>query len=121
MDGVDRGSRALCEVFARIGALKPGQRHKLATDMLKLLTVEHHLVAKGRPEKWRKSICVTDKPIADWLLGSSWHAGVVKEFGFQVFLVPLDDNTRKQLSEAIVRQGEGMRLNGRGDFNASSK
>lgn len=39
VDGVSPGGSVLVEVFAHQGGLKGGQRHKIATDLLKLITI----------------------------------------------------------------------------------
>ena len=39
VDGIAADGSAFVEIFARQGALKGGQRHKVATDALKLITI----------------------------------------------------------------------------------
>src|SRR6266851_1004980 len=87
VDGIDREARVLCEIFAHMGVLEDGQKKKLAKDILKLLAVEHALAGR-----WRKVICVIDKPARDFLCGKSWCAGVAREFHFEVVTPPLDES-----------------------------
>ena len=104
LDGVDRGAHVLCEVFSHIGALKDGQKKKLAKDLLKLLAVEHSVEGP-----WRKVICVVDAPARKYLTGASWCAAVAREFRFEVVAVILSHDQREELVRAQVCEAQGMR------------
>src|SRR5207302_7059700 len=67
LGGVDRAGRVLCEVYCRLGALKAGQKHKIASDMLKLLLAERELGGT-----WRKVICLVDDAARRTIGGKSW-------------------------------------------------
>ena len=99
LDGFNENERILCEVFAHVGEIKPGQMRKLATDMLKLLGVERSLGGD-----WRKFLCVADTDAERCLNGQSWLAFVVRDFGFKVIRVSLPPKQRDPLLEAQRRQ-----------------
>jgi hypothetical protein len=52
LDGYSREQRVLAEAYARHGKLKPAQRHKIASDILKMIYVERVL-----GDTWRKYLC----------------------------------------------------------------
>ncbi|NQT12414.1 MAG: hypothetical protein HQ582_06690 [Planctomycetes bacterium] len=104
VDGVNRTSRVLCEVFAHVGKMLDGQKKKLAKDMLKLLAVENALGGE-----WRKIICIVDDPARKFLEGRSWCASVIRQFRFEVLMPALDDGLWRQLKTVQGQQAEGMK------------
>ena len=87
------------EIFAHVGALRAGQTHKLATDILKLT-----LLDKATGRSYRKIIGICDPAVERYLHGDSWLAGCVREFGIEVIYVPLDGAEIERLQEAQRRQ-----------------
>lgn len=103
IDGLNEGKRVACEAFARLGALKPGQKRKLGSDILKLLMLER---VKGG--EWRKILVVAGEETAAWLSGGSWQARAVREFSVEVFRVPLE---RALATELLNRQVAQVMMN----------
>jgi hypothetical protein len=63
VDGVAEDQSVLVEVFANQGALKGGQRHKIATDVLKLITI-----ARVREPKPRMVLAAAEPRFTEWYL-----------------------------------------------------
>jgi hypothetical protein len=82
--GVSSDESVLVEVFAPSGGLKGGQRHKIATAILKLITVA---LRDPRP---RLILAVTDPAVAGWSARQSWHAAAVVAWGIELFLIDGD-------------------------------
>ena len=99
VDGVSDDEGILVEVFAHQGALKGGQRHKIATDVLKLITV-----ARERAQAPRLILAFADPTVADWTAGKSWLAAAVATWGVEVMTAELDESARAGLRAAQVRQ-----------------
>ena len=99
VDGINRDHRVLCEVYSRIGKLKAGQQDKLASDMLKLVFLEHTLGGE-----WRKFICLADSEAARCVSGKSWLAAVAKRMGFTVLVVDPPQAVKDRLLAAQHRQ-----------------
>jgi hypothetical protein len=99
IDGVNEGKRVICEAYAHVGEIKPGQRRKLAQDILKLILVE-----RSTRHKWRKVICVNDLSVKRRLEGKSWLALAVKRFGIEVIPVSPSPARHAQLIAIQHRQ-----------------
>ncbi|MGA2137763.1 MAG: hypothetical protein ABSH14_02775 [Verrucomicrobiia bacterium] len=100
LDGFDEKERIVCEVYAHIGPLKPGQVHKVASDILKMLLVERDQGGDG----WHKVYCFADKAAAQQLSGDSWLARAAKRFGVEVEVVQPPKQTRASVKKAQRRQ-----------------
>jgi len=98
-DAVDWKKRVLVEVYARLGALKGAQPHKVKGDILKLLLLERKL--GGR---WRKMLCFADQSAANVALGKSWVAAAAKEFGVEVLVVALSSGYKSRVTAAQIAQ-----------------
>ena len=68
-DGIDPCQKVVVEAYARVGALKGAQLHKVNGDLLKLAFLEKKLGAG-----WRKIMCFGSHEAASFLLGASWAA-----------------------------------------------
>ena len=99
IDGVNHQHRVLCEIYSRVGKLKGSQPDKLASDVLKLLTVERVLGGK-----WRKVICFADSQAAKCVQGKSWLALATRQAEFDVVVVELSDSERNIILAAQNRQ-----------------
>ena len=99
IDGVNHQRRVLCEIYSRIGKLKGSQPDKLASDMLKLLTVERVLGGN-----WRKVICFADSQAAKYVQGKSWLALTARQAEFDIVVVELSASERHLISAAQQRQ-----------------
>jgi hypothetical protein len=98
VDGVSADERVLVEVFARQGALKGGQRGKIARDALKLMTLREH-----RPGA-RLIIALADPALVKSLTAKSWLAEALRTFEIEVLSVELDPDARAAIADAQVRQ-----------------
>jgi hypothetical protein len=99
VDGVAEDQSVLVEVFAHQGALKGGQRHKIATDVLKLITI-----AREREPRPRLLLAFAEPRLAEWAAGASWLAASIASWGVEVIVVDLDDSVRSQIATAQARQ-----------------
>jgi hypothetical protein len=99
VDGVAAGESVLVEVFAHQGRLKGGQRHKIAGDALKLITI-----AFGKDPPPKLVLAFADEQLAAWAAGKSWLASSLKTWGIEVIVVELDELVRTGLRDAQARQ-----------------
>lgn len=83
-----------CEVYARIGKLKAGNKRKILSDMLKLLTIEKLL-----NKNIRKCIVLTDESILKEFQTGSWASKSMKIFDFELIFVELEVEDRIILIE----------------------
>lgn len=91
--------RIICEIFAHIGALKVGQKHKISQDILKMLLLE-----KSTGFQYRKIIVVADDNVEKYLHGKSFIAESIRQFGIEVKKINLSDEVRTSVSNAQARQ-----------------
>ncbi|MCX6095039.1 MAG: hypothetical protein NTY63_09515 [Candidatus Bipolaricaulota bacterium] len=99
LDGFSSEHRVLAEAYARHGVLKPAQRHKVATDILKMIYVERVLGGT-----WRKCLCFADEAAAQSVQGDGWLAQTVRTFGVEVRVYPLPADVRDAVIAAQKRQ-----------------
>ena len=92
-------NRIIGEIFAHIGSLKVGQKHKIAHDILKMLLLE-----KATGETFRKMIVVCDKEVHRALRGYSALAESFTQFGVELRCVELDEGRRREVLAAQKRQ-----------------
>jgi hypothetical protein len=95
-DGVDDERSVFVEVFAHIGKLKGGQRHKVSTDALKLLAI-----SEVYPDA-RLILAFADEAAARSVTG--WKAATLKANGIEVRVVDVDQAEREKIEEAQVQQ-----------------
>lgn len=86
------------EVFAHQGPLKGGQRHKIAGDVLKLVTL-----GKARPAA-RLVLAFADEDAAKQVKNKGWLAEAVVTWGIEVLVIDLPDDVREGLRGAQRRQ-----------------
>ncbi len=91
--------RIICEIFAHIGALKVGQKHKISQDILKMLLLE-----KSTGFQYRKIVVVADDKVEKYLQGKSFIAESIRQFGIEVKKINLSDEVRMSISNAQARQ-----------------
>jgi hypothetical protein len=99
VDGVATDESVLVEVFAHQGQLKGGQRHKIAGDALKLITIAHE---KEPPP--RLVLAFADPQIATFFAGRGWLAAAVNAWRIEVIVAELDDAVREGIRGAQARQ-----------------
>lgn len=98
IDGASADLSVLVECYARQAVLKPAQVHKVATDLLKLVTVRD-LVHPGA----RLALVVADPEVAARLHGG-WLGEAVEHWEVEVLEVARDQATRHTLVAAQTRQ-----------------
>jgi hypothetical protein len=95
-DGVAADKSAFVEVFAHIGKLKGGQRHKVSTDALKLLAIR-----ETRPSA-RLILAFVDEAAAASVSG--WRADTLRANGIEIRVVSLSAEDRATIEAAQARQ-----------------
>lgn len=103
IDGCNVDQKVACEAFARIGVLNSGQKRKLGNDILKLLLVERCFGGS-----WRKVLVIAGDDALASLTGGSWQAQALREFGFEVFRVPL---SQALAAEIVAVQSQQVMTN----------
>lgn len=99
VDGVDQDETVFVEIFAKQGALRGAQFHKVARDALKLITI-----TADRPHQTRRILAFADEAAAACVTGKSWLAEALKTWRIDVLVVELDEQVRAGLRAAQVRQ-----------------
>jgi hypothetical protein len=95
-DGMSEDGSVVVEVFAHVGTLKGGQRHKISTDALKLLAIrELHPNA-------RLILAFVDKKAAGSVSG--WKAETLKKQGIELVVIELDEADRALIEDAQAKQ-----------------
>ncbi|MDQ3933604.1 MAG: hypothetical protein M3340_03120 [Actinomycetota bacterium] len=98
VDGAAPDKSVFVEIYARQGALKSGQRHKVATDALKLITL-----ARSYPEA-ELVMAFADEQAAAFATRGTWMAEALAAWGVRVLVVELDEQMREGIRTAQVRQ-----------------
>jgi hypothetical protein len=96
VDGATEDESILVEVFAHIGKLEGGQRHKVSTDALKLVAL-----GESRPHA-RRILAFADQAAASSVAG--WKAAVLEHHGIELLAVELSDADRAELVAAQEKQ-----------------
>lgn len=91
--------RIVGEIFAHIGSLKVGQKHKISQDILKMLLLEQ---TKGT--KYRKMLVVVDDKIEEYLKGKSFIAESIRQFGIEIKKIDLSAEEYEKIMNAQKRQ-----------------
>jgi len=99
VDGYCPDPLTYAEVFARQGKLKGGQIHKVAQDVLKLVTVRKLLAPNAQ-----LYVVFADKSAAAILDGRGWLAEAARAWDVKPLVVRLDTKLRGELNKAQDRQ-----------------
>ena len=99
LDGIDRHRRYMCEIYCRIGTLKPAQAHKVSSDILKLSLAEKQLEGA-----WTKLIIFIDAQAHASVAGRSWRSAAAVQHGVEFVVVDLPSGTREGILAAQARQ-----------------
>lgn len=99
VDGCSQDGSVIVELYARIGKTKPGQRRKIASDILKLLLIE-----KRRQKPCRKILGFADEVTARCVRSNSWLAAAVEACDFEVHVLELPPEQRSGVETAQPRQ-----------------
>lgn len=100
-DGVDEAEppRVIVEAYARVDKLKGGQLHKVARDILKLVTVKSQLA----PEAELYLLFASGTATAT-VKGKSWLASAAKAAGIQVEVAQLPEEQIERIRATQDRQ-----------------
>ena len=98
-DAIDPISKVIVEVYARVGAVKGAQLHKIKGDILKLA-----LIGTELGSEWRKILCFASDAAASYVQGKSWVAEATKVFGVEVQVVQLPSEQQSRVVAAQSRQ-----------------
>jgi hypothetical protein len=102
VDGVSASGHVYVEFFAHVGALKSGQRRKVASDALKLVTL-----TRGQ-EGVAAYIAVCDPVVADYLeSGTNWLSTALSRAGIKVLNVKLGTAEMKAVAGSQARNRLG--------------
>jgi hypothetical protein len=101
MDG--EGVIVIAECYVRIGKLKPGHRRKIATDVLKLISLKDEFAEGNSPIL----LLVVPEELGSQLEGNDWLSLVISK-RIKMVKVPLSDEQHLNLLKALKRQGEGQ-------------
>jgi hypothetical protein len=100
VDGADAALTTLVEVWARHGAPKPAQKHKVLADALKLI-----YVAKALPTTPRLVLCLCDTEAAHHFKAArSWAADALRAFDIEVAVVDIPADISAAVRAAQLRQ-----------------
>ena len=99
IDGVSEIPPVLCEVFAHLGRLRPGQTRKIITDAFKLIYVERLMGLTAR-----KIILLADPQAARSFGGRSWVSRAFDDYGIEVHVIQLCSESEERLRLAQARQ-----------------
>ncbi len=98
VDGVADDESVFVEIFAHHGPLKGGQRHKIATDALKLITI-----GRSRPAA-KLIIAFADDEAAAYAAKGTWLSEALITWNIDVLVVDIDPAVRDGIRAAQVRQ-----------------
>ncbi|SEA98464.1 hypothetical protein [Alkalimonas amylolytica] len=98
-DAIDLQNKVVVEVYARVGAVKGAQLHKIKGDVLKLA-----LIGKELGSDWRKIMCFASDSAAGYVQGKSWVAEAAKVFGIEIHVVALSSELQAKVMAAQTRQ-----------------
>lgn len=98
-DAIDPVNKVIVEAYARVGAVKGAQQHKIKGDILKLALIEKKL-GLG----WRKIMCFASEESAKYVQGKSWVAEAAKEFDVEIHIIHLPEELKNKVVSAQQRQ-----------------
>lgn len=98
-DAIDTKNKTVAEAYARIGAVKGAQLHKIKGDILKLA-----LIGRRLGDDWRKVFCFASNEAAGYASENSWVAEAAHEFAIEVIVVEIPDDVRESVVHAQSRQ-----------------
>jgi hypothetical protein len=96
VDGATEDESVLVEVFAHVGKLRGGQKHKVSTDALKLIAL-----SEARPHA-RLILAFADEAAASSVAG--WKAAVLEHHGVELLAPELNEADYAELAAAQQKQ-----------------
>lgn len=105
IDGYSENPPVLCEIYSRIGKLKPAQMNKISKDILKMLLIEKMMLRQAKHSKFRKIIAFADNETAgSFMDGDSWYSKLKENFDIEIVVVNISPSLRESLLKAQTRQ-----------------
>lgn len=98
VDAVDRENKLMVEVFARQGALKPGQRKKICQDLLKFSLLQ----ALDEYAVWKRYIVFADDEARSSFNG--WPGLAAERLGVEFLIADIDPELRASIRQAQQQQ-----------------
>jgi hypothetical protein len=98
------GIIVIAECYARIGKLKPGHRRKIATDILKLISLRDEYGKENPP----RLLLVVPEELAYQLEDDDWLSIVIRKEKVEVFKVHLNNEQRNELLKVVKLQADGQ-------------
>lgn len=98
-DTIDSMNKVIVEVYARVGAVKGAQLHKIKGDILKLALIGTELGAE-----WRRILCFASDTAASYVQGKSWVTEAAKVSGIEVQVVQFPSEQQSKVMAAQARQ-----------------
>lgn len=98
VDGVTDDESVFVEISAHQGALKGGQRHKVATDALKLITL-----GRSRPQA-QLILAFGDRAAAAFVTQGTWMSEALASWKIKVLVIDLETDVRDGIRAAQARQ-----------------
>lgn len=98
-DFFSESERIIGEIHAHEGRLKPAQKNKIASDVLKMILYE-----KVRDCNFSKFIVVCDKEEYEQLSGASYLAEAIRKYEIKLLYVDIPVEYRKQLQDTMKKQ-----------------
>ena len=95
------------EIYAGIDGIKPGQKKKIGSDFLKLITVEKIIKEKFPNHALTKILVVVDAKIKDQI-DNSWLAKSASFFEITIKEVNLPEEEKKKLKKTKKNQGKNF-------------
>jgi hypothetical protein len=108
LDGYSENPPVLCEIYSRIGKLKPAQKNKINKDILKMLLIEKMMLRQAqhdKKERFRKIIAFADEEAASSFAGGeSWYSKLKENFNIEIIIIDIPKILRSTLIAAQKRQ-----------------
>jgi hypothetical protein len=98
VDGVAADESVFVEIFAHQGSLKGGQRHKISTDALKLITL-----GRSRPQA-QLVLAFGDAEAAAFVTQGTWMSEALASWRIKVLVIELDTAMSDGIRAAQARQ-----------------
>ena len=99
----EQGIIVIAECYVRVGKLKPGHRRKIATDILKLISLRGEFGKENPP---RLQLIVPEE-LGPQLEDNDWLSIVIRN-EVELVKVALNDKQRIELQQAVNRQADGQ-------------
>lgn len=108
----EKGIIVIAECYVCVGKLKPGHRRKIATDILKLISLKDEF---GKDDSTRLLLVVPEE-LGNQLEDNDWLSVIISK-KIELVKVHLNDEQHQRLIVAVKHQGEGQAHTAKPDNN----